>query len=675
MIRQSVGWTLFLCSVAPAVFAQTAGSLRGTVTDQSGAVAPGATVVLTNEATRFARQAVSDARGAYYFGAVGPGDYTLNVQLAGFRVREIQGIHISPNDARGVDVRLDIGQQTASIEVTAARDTISTETGAREGLLTPEDIDSLSVIGRNPMELMRILPGTVTPNQNSMEVVGKTSGASATSSTTVNGVRGANMMVSLDGAKLQDVGSNNGTLIVLNNEMVSEVKIQTSNYAAEFGSAAVNVQAVTKGGGSKFHAGIYNSLRDHRLSSNEQINARVGGPKPKSSFQFPGLFVSGPILVPGTGFNRQRDKLFFFAAAEVNRQTVDQGTAFSIVPTVGQRQGLFGDYQGGQNLNQSPVVLIPSGFPGAGTPATNKDLRPYMTPDGAKFLSLWPAPNYVDSVNRYNYIFDELASLDRDQELVRIDYTVSHATRAYVRFARDYDSGTRSRGVYSNTSAAALPTPVRATSLGWSVSANATSILSAAMTNEAVFSWSRLKNDNRWDDPAKMKLATYGIDDFQNPFGASPYVPQLQMLNGGGSLYSTGDVDNVFAYSSFVTVADNLARLVKAHAIKVGVSLERWQKRQNVTNAANVRLTFDANAPGGTGVNFGDVLVGRLPLATSSVGASKPMPRTRGGSVGASPWSAACGSRAGRATKRRTASVPYFSPRAMTPMRAYFWTP
>jgi hypothetical protein len=591
--------------------AQTAGSVRGSVTDQTGALVPGATVVLTNEATRVARAVVSDAAGSFYFAALEAGDYTLHVDLPGFAPHETRGIHVSPGDARRTDVRLEIGGRAESVDVVAAQELISTETGAREGLLTTEQIETLPTIGRNPLELIRILPGTVPPGQNAMEVVGKTSGASATSGTTINGIRGANMSVSLDGARLQDIGSNNGTLIVLNSEMVSEVKLQTSNYAAEFGSPAVSVQAVTKSGGAAFHAELYNVLRDHGLSTNEQINARIGGKKPATRFQFPGFLVSGPVLVPGTRFNEKRDKLFFFVGGEISRQTIDQGTAFSIVPTAGQRRGRFDDYQAGQSLNQSPVVLIPSGFPGAGTPAPNNDLRPYIDPDGAKLLALWPQPNFTDPANRYNYVFDDLASLDRDQEFLRVDYNLSRATRIYLRAARDWENGTRSRGVYSNSSAVALPTPVRATSLGWSVAGNARSVLSPTMTNEAVVSWSRLENDNRWDDPSLVSLATCGIDDLRNPLAASGFVPQLVMQNGGGSLYSVGDVDDLFAYSSFLSFADTVTWARRAHAVKVGVVAERWQKQQNLPNVANGRFTFDINAPGTTGVPFGDVLVGR----------------------------------------------------------------
>lgn len=614
-LLRRVGLAVLALSTAVPVFAQTAGSLRGTVTDRSGGVLQGASVALTNEATKFSRQVTTDAKGGYFFAGVEPGNHTLKVQFAGFTTREIRGLHVSPNDTLGVDVTLDVGTPTETIDVSAARDFIPTQTGAREGLVTAEQIENISMIGRNPIELMRLLPGMVTPDQSTMEVVGKFNGASNTGGTTPNGIRGANIMVSLDGAKLQDSGANNGTLIVPNNDMVSEVKVQTSNYSAEFGSAGVNIQAVTKSGGSELHGTVYDYVRDYRLAANDRSRSSTGGERPKSKFQYPGFNLSGPIVIPGTGLNKKRDKLFFFIGAEISRQTLDQGSTLSITPTPGQRQGLFNDYIGGQNLNQPTTVNIPYGFPGAGTPASNNDLRPYMTETGRKLLNLWPMPNYDDPTNRYNYIFSQLAKADRDQEVVRVDYNISDNTRAYVRLARDNDKATRPLGLWWNSSQVELPTPVESTSLGRAVSGNVTSILSPSTTNEVIFSWSQLKNDNRWQDPSKVQLATYGIADFMNPFGASPFIPQMVMQNNGGNLWSMGDVENIFSYNSFVTVADNFTKVLDTHAVKVGVLAERWQKQQNFNNTANAQLNFNNNAPGSTGLNFGDVLTGRFTQA------------------------------------------------------------
>src|SRR5204862_4588026 len=132
---------------------------------------------------------------------------------------------LSPNDTRGLDVRLEIGQQTQTVLVTATPEMIQTETGAREGLLNAKQIDSLSVIGRSSLELLRILPGVVT-DFNVGESVSFGGGGNATQSYTVNGIRASANTVTLDGANLIDVGNNNGVIISLNNDMVQEVKVQ-----------------------------------------------------------------------------------------------------------------------------------------------------------------------------------------------------------------------------------------------------------------------------------------------------------------------------------------------------------------------------------------------------------------------------------------------------------------
>src|SRR2546428_12680346 len=100
---------LLVVLAAPSAFAQTGGSLRGLITDQQGAVLPGATVVLTSEATKATRQVVTDVKGGYFFGALLPGTYVITVELSGFKTHATKGIRISPNDTRGFDVTMEIG--------------------------------------------------------------------------------------------------------------------------------------------------------------------------------------------------------------------------------------------------------------------------------------------------------------------------------------------------------------------------------------------------------------------------------------------------------------------------------------------------------------------------------------------------------------------------------------
>src|SRR5688572_22200431 len=319
--------TLLLASTTAFGQGSTTATIRGTVQDPTGGVLPGATVTATNTGTKGVQTTVSDERGQYLFAGLFPGTYDLKVELSGFKTYEQKALSLSPNDNRGIDVRLEIGQQTETVTVTSQLEVIQTETGAREGVLTAKQIDNLSIIGRSALELMRILPGVVT-EFNVGESVSFGGGGNNTQGYTVNGIRSSSNTVSLDGSSLIDIGSNNGVIVSLNNDMIQEVKVQSSNFAAEHGTGGMSISCVTKAGSSSFHGSVYDYWRDHRFAANDRSNSIALTPKPKSSYQYPGGNVGGP-LVFGDSYTRNRDRLFFFAAFEVQRQQVDTGSFFT----------------------------------------------------------------------------------------------------------------------------------------------------------------------------------------------------------------------------------------------------------------------------------------------------------------------------------------------------------
>ena len=182
------------------------------------------------------------------------------------------------------------------------------------------------MISRSSLELLRILPGVVAPDQNQLESVSFLCGANNTQAYTVNGIRSSANTVSLDGSNLIDFGANNGVMVAVNNDMVQEVKIQSSNFGAEFGSGAMNVSAVTKSRQLDLHGTLYDYIRDYRLAANDRSNSIAGIEKPKSHFIYPGGNIGGPIPLPFSGYNANRDKLFFWLGLEVQRQKVDWGS-------------------------------------------------------------------------------------------------------------------------------------------------------------------------------------------------------------------------------------------------------------------------------------------------------------------------------------------------------------
>ena len=192
-------------------------------------------------------------------------------------------------------------------------------------------------------------------------------GANNTQSYTVNGIRSSRNVVTLDGANVIDVGCNCGLMVTLNNDMVQEVKVQSSNFAAEHGTGAMNVSGVTKAGTSQFHGSLYDYWRDSSLAANDRSNSITGVDKPKSKYQFPGGQIGGPIFF-GDSYTKNRDKLFFFFAFEAQRQQVDSGSRFSRTYSPAMKNGDFSELLAnrGLELEQRAATADPAGVPERG---------------------------------------------------------------------------------------------------------------------------------------------------------------------------------------------------------------------------------------------------------------------------------------------------------------------
>jgi hypothetical protein len=613
-VRVLSAWTIvLLCTAAlnsaPAFGQGSTATLRGTVTDPSGGVLPGSTVTITNTGTKANQSTVTDARGQYLFAGVFPAAYDLKVELAGFKTYERKSILLGANDARGIDVRLDVGRQSETVTVTAQTEVIQTETGAREGVLSAKQIDNLSVIGRSSLELMRILPGVVT-DFNQGESVSFGGGGNNTQGYTVNGIRSSSNTVTLDGSSLIDVGSNNGVIVSLNNDMVQEVKVQSSNFAAEYGTGGMNVSGVTKSGTSKFHGELYDYVRDSKFAANDRSNSIAGTPKPKSKYQYPGGNIGGPIM---------KDKVFFFAAFEGQRQQVDSGSRFSRTYSQAMRNGDFSELLAnrGSNLNSPAQLKIPQGFPGAGGPAPNNDMRPYITPLGKYLASLYPLPNYDDPKNLYNYVYSRLEPTNRTDFKSRFDWNISNSTKAYVRVAREGENAENPRGVWWGPSDVALPSSNIGTNNGHSFAGNIVSVLSPSMTNEALASYSRLALDNHFKDPSAILQGAGGVT-FNGIFPAgstSPYLP-TDILHGWGGNGQVGNLwaaaNDVYAHNDTLQFSDKLTKLLGTHGMKFGIAVERGRKQQNFQNVEAGQLWFGSDNGTGTGNSAADMLVGRI---------------------------------------------------------------
>ena len=266
---------------------------------------------------------------------------------------------------------LEVGSLTDVITVSSPLEIIQTETGAREGVLRAEQIENLSVVSRSSLELLRIMPGVVAARDSTgFESVSFGGGANNTQGYTVNGMRSSNNTVSLDGSALIDIGSNSGVIVTLNNDMVQEVKVQSSNFAAEYGAGGMSVSAVTK-------AGVV-AVPRHASTTTSAIS-KFAGERPleldrrrrrsrRASISYPGGNIGGPIVLPGLQQGPEQGVLLrrLRGAAPAGRLglALRRRADAQAARTATSRSSLTSN---GQNLGQ-PVgtVNIPAGLPRRG---------------------------------------------------------------------------------------------------------------------------------------------------------------------------------------------------------------------------------------------------------------------------------------------------------------------
>ena len=332
-------------------FAQSiSGTLTGIITDPSGAVVPDAKVSLKNEGSGDLRRSVSNAEGFFTFSAVPAGTYEIDIEAPGFLLYKVSGLNIQASERRNLDVNMKVGSTAETISVSATDILVPVDSGEKSATLTTKQLQDFSVVGRSAAEFIKIMPGfaiagTGTENRSNFsgESIGINGNGDGGSQSALNGAYNVNGLprpsldITADGAHVSDPGCNCATPVNPNTDMIQEFKVLTSNFSAENQKGPAVIQSIAKSGTRDFHGTGYLYARHHSLNSNDWLNNRSGAPKPENKYFFPGGNIGGPVLIPGTNFNKNRDKLFFFTGYEHYFQTLDTGLLRATVPTEAMR--------------------------------------------------------------------------------------------------------------------------------------------------------------------------------------------------------------------------------------------------------------------------------------------------------------------------------------------------
>lgn len=603
------------------------GSISGTVADAQGAVLPGADVALTNQDSKTVQRTVTNTEGVFVFASVPAGTYSVRVELSGFTAWEATDIALRLGERRTVTgIQLKVGGVEEVISVTSRPEIAPIDSGEKSARLTSEQIQNVPMVGRSTGELLKLLPG-MTPISGSTsnnpgfngEVIGINGNGdggkqSAVGNFSGNGSRADGLDIVIDGAHASDPGCNCAMSVNPNPDMVGEFKVLQSNYGAEHAKGPITIDVISKAGGRDFHGMGYLYLRDYRMNSNEwRLNKTSTEPgaenKPKNKYAYPGFNIGGPLIIPGTSFNKDRNRVFFFTGYEFYKQRLDTGILQSWVPTDAMINGDFSDPSALSGLSNSFVSTVPNNLENGRVPASQID------PNGQVMLRLLPRPNADPAqTNGYNYF--ESVELDQNmhQWLTRVDANLSDNTRIFARYNFQAETQNFPVGLWwRNANQVPYPTSVTAPNRSHSTTVSLTHVFGPTLTSESTFGMTFIDFPNQLEDPSRVSRSGLG---YTNPGIYDSGLDQIPSLTGWGNgptLFNPGGFDPVlFAKKWLVSGAQNMTKVQGQHTIKAGAYYEWVNNSQPGNGDSNGRLVFSAGSNNSTGNYFADALTGRL---------------------------------------------------------------
>jgi hypothetical protein len=442
--------SLIILFVSIAAFGQAGrGSISGTVTDPSGAVVPGAKVVLLNPSTGATQHTVTSAAGLYSFISLSPGEYQVAGSQTGFSSVARGKVEVTVDQVTEVNLTLRVGAATETITVTEGVDLVEPTSSTVGTLIPSEAIDRVPLLYRNVFDLIQLSAGVIpvngSPNSSdSMQSVQNISVGRPgvdVSADTVNGAIVGSVYYMLDGSPIGIAENNSGAIIPAMNipeDGVSEVRVETQNTPASYQSGGAGViSLVSKSGTNNIHGDAFGIFRPDALSANEYFNKQgqlSSGQSntPPSFYRYQtGGAIGGPI---------KRDKVFFFGNYEYTNQRQYEGIDTFTVPTTAERTGDFSHMS--FTIYDPTKPDLPNGtrqpFPGNKIPTPN--------PVALNFLSHFPHCNIPDPVTCdaattdvvNNFGLPGLDPFRAHRFDVRVDWNKSEKQRIFTRFSYDH---------------------------------------------------------------------------------------------------------------------------------------------------------------------------------------------------------------------------------------------
>ncbi len=412
-VRQIFRSVFVLAGCAVLSFGQfESGTVLGSVHDPSGGTVANAQVKLENTKTGVVLQSKTDQNGDYEFVNVRLGTYIVRVESPGFQTATTEPFDLTVNARQRVDIGLQIGQTSQNVTVTDAATLLETDNSSRGQVINPKEIVDLPLNGRSYADLTLLAPGVAkSPLENQTD-------SSRDASFNINGLRSEYNNFLLDGIDNNAYGTSNqgfsNQVIQPNPDALTEFKVETNNYSAEFGrmpGAVVN--ANIRSGTNQFHGELWEFVRNTDFNAVGFFKPVAGSTLPFNQNQF-GAAFGGPVL---------KDKMFFFGDYEGFRR-VYHAVLFATLPTAAETEGNFSAYNVSLRNPLTNQAISGNVIPAA-----------MFTPLATTVLAALPAPNLPGNSN--NYESAPADTTDNNKGDFRYDYFVSQKLSLFARYSQN----------------------------------------------------------------------------------------------------------------------------------------------------------------------------------------------------------------------------------------------
>ncbi len=615
-------------ALSSAAFAQIGTStLTGRVVDSTGAVVPSVNITVVNTATNFTQNAVTNDEGLYRVLSLQPGQYKITFEAQGFKKIVRENVELRTGDTLAVDMTLQVGSVSESVEVSGAVAVLETETSATGSVVSGSVLYDLPLYQRFVNSTMNIVPGMTTGGY----AYGGSLGAYH-----LAGQRAGAIGIFEDGVNGNDQNGGTETTKPIQNS-IAEVKVLTTVPPAEYGHSAGGViSAVKKTGNNEWHGmgSFYGRTRrmQHRLFFDRLKTSQASPGRPNgvpTFFMMPDANISGPII---------KNKTFFFLGFQrLHEKKVAQVDAS--VPSLEMRRGDMN--LGAYNRIYDPATTRSVGgewqrdlFPNNIIPASRID------PVAQKVLAAdpWRAPNraggFTSTGATGNYLADEFARVFLDDYSLRLDHQFNPAWKVYFSWTDNRYSGfQRPWNIKDETPDFDHVAGNFSPSRNQLMSFGKTWVVSPSVVNDARVGYTRRWNELQVTNYGKNWPQTLGIPnipgDLMPAFGSGD-------RNSPNSMYGLSGASPNYNVNETVSFRDDLSYIRGRHAFKMGYDLLRFRLNSAVIanpvrydfSGATVGLLPSGVAIGNTGSPWAGFLTGYATSATFTNELTSWLPRS-----------------------------------------------